>query len=501
VRKIIVYFLSICLLMGVIPLGKAVPYAEAAASETAYDGYLVCLDIKDEASWAENQDLLDSAEEIYAPVGLYQVDDLDLVEQMREREILVYAEPNYVVKLDSSTVDTTSYSSYLWHMNTIGARYAQDNAITGVTQDGERVRVGVIDSGLYPDHEGFQDMTVIEGTNYCVSKESANRHNTADTVKHGTFVTGVIAASLNSRGVVQGIAPDVEIVPLKCFDETTGSVALIIQALYDAVDTYQCDVLNMSFAVEGQLSELTSLTNAIDYASDNGIILVAAVGNLSSSTGNDPLQYPAGYDNVIGVGSVNSSKVVSSFSYENASVFVTAPGEYIYGANTKSTYSYAVGSGTSYAAPMVTAAAALALSVDPTLTPEEFQTLLADTSEDLGAAGYDYAYGYGMLRVDNLLQAMEDDWFVTGDAATGYTMSVRRQGLEPFETVQVAEVAYDETGRMISFSVLELVTVDKDGTLSIRNLSLPGVDGAAQVKLMLLGSNKWEPLGSCWSNQ
>jgi subtilisin family serine protease len=180
---------------------------------------------------------------------------------------------------------------------------------------------------------------------------------------------------------------------------------------------------------------------------------------------------------------------------------VTAPGENIYGVNTKSTYSYAIGSGTSYAAPMVTAAAALALSVDPTLTPEEFKTLLADTSEDLGDEGYDYAYGYGMLRVDNLLQTMLDDWLVTGDASTGYTLSVWRQGLEPFEEVQVAEVAYDDTGRMLSFSVLELVTADKDGTLSIRNLSLAGVAGAAQVKLMLLGSNKWEPLGSCWSDQ
>jgi subtilisin family serine protease len=446
-------------------------------------------------------DLLDSADEIYAPEGLYKVDDLDLVEQMRERGILVYAEPNYLVVLDSSVADTTSYSSYLWHLNTIGARYAQDNAITGVTQSGEQVRVGVIDSGLYPDHEAFRDLTIVEGTNYCVEKEDADRHDTTDTVKHGTFVTGVIAASLNSRGVVQGIAPDVEIVPLKCFDDKTGSVALIIEAIYDAVDNYQCDVLNMSFAVEGKLSDLTSLTNAIGRAADDGIILVAAVGNLSSSTGNDPLQYPAGYDSVIGVGSVDSDKVVSSFSYENESVFVSAPGENIYGVNTKSSYSYAIGSGTSYAAPMVTAAAALALSVDPTLTPEEFKTLLADTSEDLGDEGYDYAYGYGMLRVDNLLQTMLDDWLVTGDASTGYTLSVWRQGLEPFEEVQVAEVAYDDTGRMLSFSVLELVTADKDGTLSIRNLSLAGVAGAAQVKLMLLGSNKWEPLGSCWSDQ
>ena len=87
-------------------------------------------------------------------------------------------------------------------------------------------------------------------------------------------------------------------------------------------------------------------------------------------------------------------KAISYFSYQNDSVYITAPGQGLHGLGIASGTTYVTGQGTSYAAPMVSAAAALALSVRPELTPAEFRDLLRDTAEDLGEAGWDTVYGH-----------------------------------------------------------------------------------------------------------
>ena len=120
----------------------------------------------------------------------------------------------------------------------------------------------------------------------------------------------------------------------------------------------------------------------------------AALDPGQSSTGDDALQYPAAYPEVIGVGAIQLSGQVASFSRQNAGVFLTAPGQDLYGLSTAGPDAYKAGSGTSYAAPMVSAAAAVALGLDPDLTAEQVGTLLRETTEDLGEPGYDWTYGW-----------------------------------------------------------------------------------------------------------
>ena len=116
--------------------------------------------------------------------------------------------------------------------------------------------------------------------------------------------------------------PKVRLVPLKCFDDKTTNVSVICKAIYGAVDDFGCDVINMSF---GLMEDSIALKEAIDYAAGKGVIIVAAVGN----DGTEELCYPAAYDNVIGVGSVDKNEGVSSVSQHNKSVFITAPGVHI----------------------------------------------------------------------------------------------------------------------------------------------------------------------------
>jgi subtilisin family serine protease len=87
---------------------------------------------------------------------------------------------------------------------------------------------------------------------------------------------------------------------------------------------------------------------------------------------------------------------------------VTAPGEKVY-AITPSSKGFVQVSGTSYAAAYVTGFAALLLSQNPEMSPAEFRQILQESSQDLGEAGYDTAYGYGLINVSRGLLLCELD--------------------------------------------------------------------------------------------
>ncbi len=118
--------------------------------------------------------------------------------------------------------------------------------------------------------------------------------------------------------------------------------------------------------------------------------------------------YPASYEGVISVGSINSSKKLSSFSTYGASTDVVAPGEDVYAPyyDTQKGSSFARLSGTSMASPAVAGAAALLLSKNPKLTPAQVEYILEKTATDLGQNGFDNKYGNGLI---NPVAAMKFD--------------------------------------------------------------------------------------------
>jgi subtilisin family serine protease len=307
--------------------------------------------------------------------------------------------------------------------------------------------------------------------------------NTEDDVGHGTFVTGLIAAATNNALGIAGIAPDAEIVPLKAFKmdrgQTVGTVASVSGAIWGAVDRYGCQVLNLSL---GTNNDTMTLKNAINHAAKKGVILIAAAGN----QGTNQLFYPAAYDNVIGVGAVDRDQNVASFSQQNASVFVTAPGQNLYGLYFSA---YGTGSGTSYAAPIVTAAAALALSVAPDLTQEQFQALLQQTAEDLGDTGYDTSYGWGLLRVDRMLDALQNFW---ADDADTVQLSIWRSGLKSEQTVLVTVATYSQAGQLLSVTMTP-ATASESGVLTATIYDVRRTQ-AYRVQIMILDPNTWMPL-------
>lgn len=291
------------------------------------------------------------------------------LDELLEMGIVEYYEPNHKVELLGES----------WNLDAIEVDFAREMGCYG-----NEVTVAVIDSGLYPFEE--LEGNVIAGKNYLSGTE-----DTTDNIGHGTFVTGLIASES------KGVSYKCKIVPLKCFDANEDTyVSDLLDAIYDAVDVYNCDVINMSW---GFTSSSEKLERAITYAVNNGVIVTAAVGN----SGNKTIYYPAAYNNVVGVGSVNQENEKSYFSQYNTSVFVTAPGE---GLESLSITGYRNTSGTSFAAPHVTALAAIAKCIDGNITASEFKDLLSKSSTDLGAEGYDVYYGHGLINCKEFIKLM-----------------------------------------------------------------------------------------------
>ena len=249
--------------------------------------------------------LPDGIEELGRKKGIYFAQTQEDIEWLTTLGEIEYIEPDYEVTLFGVPNDEYYTEQTNLHMINVESMW-------NIGCYGNGVRIGVIDSGVY-SHSDLNG-NILPGHNYCDENT-----NTGDQNGHGTFISGIIAAERDNIGII-GVAHMAKIVPLKCFGiGMTTSLKTIVDAIYGAVDDFDCEIINMSF---GLASNTESLEEAVNYAVSQGVIIVAAVGN----DGTDTTYYPAAYSNVIGVGSVNDDKSISGFSQNNASVFVTAPG-------------------------------------------------------------------------------------------------------------------------------------------------------------------------------
>mmetsp|Transcript_13777 Transcript_13777/g.29031 ORF Transcript_13777/g.29031 Transcript_13777/m.29031 type:complete len:595 (-) Transcript_13777:96-1880(-) len=256
---------------------------------------------------------------------------------------------------------------------------------------GENVRVCVMDTGVNRDHPDLaaQRLLGYDGNELV-------QPWWRDIDGHGTHVTGTIAASDNSKGVV-GVAPGAEIFSARVFS-TNGEFfsSNIITALQVCKDA-GANVISMSLG--GPQAIYYEQQAYEDLHDKYGIVTVAASGN----TGGYDLMYPAAYDKVISVGSVGYDRGHSSFSTRNSKVDVAAPGSGIL--STWENGSYATVSGTSMACPHVSGVVALMLSSNPSATPAQIFTALEKTSENPRSSGRDDNIGHGIV---NALAAVEE---------------------------------------------------------------------------------------------
>jgi membrane-anchored mycosin MYCP len=257
---------------------------------------------------------------------------------------------------------------------------------------GVGVTVAVIDSGVDARHPQLAGR-VLAGRDYLDGRDAR-----VDCAAHGTAVASIIAAVPRAGAGPQGIAPGATILPVRVSEleiidgEQSGrtvTAAQFAQAIRWAVDQ-GAEVLNLSVVL---YRDDPAVRRAVAHAIGRDVVVVAAVGNLHER--GDPVPYPAAYDGVIGVGSIGPDGTRSSFSQVGPYVDLVAPGGDVHAAAPVGGHQRT--NGTSYAAPFVSATAALLREYRPGLSaPQVAARILATT--DPAPGGKRTAYGAGVLN-------------------------------------------------------------------------------------------------------
>ena len=254
------------------------------------------------------------------------------------------------------------------------------------TNTGAGVTVCVVDTGIDKTHPDLQ-ANIVGGKNFVAKGLVVDPTKWDDDNGHGTHVSGTIAALNNNIGVV-GVAPKASLLAAKVLNRQGSGYTSDVIAGIDYCVQSGAKVVSMSL---GSSSDVQAFHNAVDNAYASGVLLVAAAGNDYGG----PVSYPAAYDSVVAVSATDSNNNLASFSNVGPQVELAAPGVSIlstwYGGG------YATLSGTSMATPHVSGVAALAIQANPLLSNVEIRVLLQSTATDLGAAGKDNLFGYGLV--------------------------------------------------------------------------------------------------------
>jgi thermitase len=247
---------------------------------------------------------------------------------------------------------------------------------------GTGARIAVVDSGMDMNHPDLGTKVVAQ-KNYV-----ADGAGTRDLYDHGTHVAGIVAALTNNGMGVAGGCPACRLLIARVLNDKGDTTAT---RLVDGIDwsvENEADVINLSLAGPDN----AAVERAVNSARANGTVVVAAAGNLGTTT---PL-YPAAYEKVIAVSATNENDGLASTSSRGNWVDLAAPGTSIL--STRKGGGYGVATGTSEAAPFVSALAGLLASEGKTAS--EIRQRMQSTATDLGAAGDDPKFGHGRINAN-----------------------------------------------------------------------------------------------------
>jgi subtilisin family serine protease len=261
-----------------------------------------------------------------------------------------------------------------WGVKRIGA-----GTVHAGGNKGAGVNVAIIDTGIDYTHSDL-DANYKDGYDYV-----NNDADPMDDNGHGTHCAGIVAAEYNDAGVV-GVAPGADLYAVKVLNSVgSGYGSDVIAGIQWSVKNGM-QVISMSL---GGSTYSRSLHRACDRAYNKGIVIVAAAGNDGVT-----VSYPARYDSVIAVAATDSSDYRASFSNTGPAVELAAPGVSV--SSTKLGGGYVAKSGTSMACPHVAGTAALVIFAGE----GDVRQCLQQTADDLGAAGKDDQYGYGLVDAE-----------------------------------------------------------------------------------------------------
>jgi hypothetical protein len=375
-----------------------------------------------------------------------------------------------------------------------------------VTQ-GQGVLVAVIDSGVSPSVSDLAG-SVTEGPN--LSGVNTPPSNTSWGV-HGTWMASLIAGHGHGDGSsgIEGVAPQSRVLSIRVVtdrgDPNFGkyeqeSNAEVQRALARAITVATqrgADVISMSL---GYGAASRPVRVALQNALDHGVVVVASSGNSGDtasalSTGQAPYSFPADYPGVLGVGAVTQTGSAASFSSNNLSVEIAAPGVKVPAQGRDGQYWLV--SGTSPACALTAGVAALIKSRYPHLSPALVDQAITSTAQNPPPQGYDDRVGFGTVDADAALTAAAT---LTRDVTTGRGVKVATNFGGGAAAVAPVPVAPRGTGRLIVYAVLVLACLVIAAVAAVRLTRRPPAAvpaGASwQDNAPWPGSGAWESNGA-----
>ena len=346
--------------------------------------------------------------------------------------------PNYIYKIEIAPTPNDPRFASQWNLQYLEIRDVWEKAT------GKGIIVGVVDTGLDFDHEDIQgqmwvnekedlngngrldpwpstenrngvsgdfDFIDNDGNGYdddVIGYDFVNVSNRNigddldpdpipyDEESHGTSMSGIIAARHNNGLGVSGIAYESKIMSLRAFDISGAGESDDIAAAVLYAVTNGAKVLNFSFGEE-YYSPL--LHDVIKFAYANGVTMIGSSGNNNWYR----KHYPSDFEEVISVGGITERFFKSSISNYGNRVDILAPGQAVPSLSPNNQYS--AKSGTSVAAPHVTATVALLLEQNPNLNPQEIKFILENSANDDNEfPGWDPLNGKGILNINRALE-------------------------------------------------------------------------------------------------
>ena len=354
----------------------------------------------------------------------------EIIEVLNENPLVEYAEPNYILYLAS--IPNDPYFKYQWALRNIGQEIAppEFNLYHGnpnsdikawkawdIEKGNEYIIIGVVDTGVALNHPDLKNNIISSGRDF-----ANNDFYAMDDHGHGTHVAGIISASSNNGTGVTGVCWKCKILPVKVFNENAiGLTSWVANGIIWAAD-HGARVINLSLGGPDVVPNRT-LKEAIKYAFNKNVVLVAAAGN----DGKEGVWYPAAWDDyVIAVSATDYNDKFVTFedtdgrwgSNYGPEVDVAAPGYYIlstWGMNLwlrghPGWRGYSYGNKTSMSTAFVSGEAALILSHMPSLSNKEVMNIIRYTADDVNSniyPGKDIYIGYGRINLKKALDFVE----------------------------------------------------------------------------------------------
>lgn len=350
--------IAVCMAVSVSVFVQSSAFAEEPVFSGEKESYIVLTETEKDGKKIQSQfdgEILLGDEAVSCELTEHQAEKLE-----QQSGVIAVSEDIILEGSGKKSKKKLSAPAEQWNLEAIGA----DNSEAKPTG----VKIEVLDSGVsYTD-----DINIMCEVNLVPGEEEVSPMF-VDANGHGTGIAGLIGAKDNKDGI-KGVFPDAEIYSVKAFDEDLKSpLSRIVEGIYWGIEN-DMDIINMSF---GTTVNSAVLHQAVKDAESAGILLIAAAGN----TEHQDINYPAAYDEVIAVGSINAEGKLAELTSTGTELELLAPGEQV--CTTGLFYGTIGVSGTSIATAQVTGAAAMLKAKDKTKSNDFIRGLLKTSSKEV----------------------------------------------------------------------------------------------------------------------